>query len=73
MQKEIIITEETQQQIQELSCRIFNIKHALQFYINYIEGQKMDCELISIGFLLREYFNNIKIIYDKLEQTLDII
>lgn len=54
--------------------KLYNLKYSLDLYINYLESEtEVPIKAQCLGLILREYFNEIKEDYNKLEEELGIL
>lgn len=65
---------ETIEKFQELSSKLYNLKHCLEMYMNYIEDET-DASLgvLCLGIIIKNYFNIAKEEFNKLEDELGVL
>ena len=74
MQQNKLLNNERIEQFEKISCKLYNFKYSFETFIKEIE----DSADISLGnlcllLILRDYFNNLKDDYNKLEEDLGIL
>ena len=64
-----------QDEFEDINCRMFTLKHSLNFFIfclNNGEFSDFPISMISFAYLIEEYFNNTKELYNNLQDKLGI-
>lgn len=74
MDKEIL-NNETLEKFEVISNRMFNIKHCFELFIYNLQNDgyaENSVEIITLGLILKEYFNQTKEIYNNLESEIGV-
>ncbi len=74
MNSDNIFNQKTIEKFENISSKLYNIKYCLEFYLDYIENETdAPLNVICTGLIIKEYFNNTKNEYNRLEEDLGIL
>ena len=69
-----VFSNEMQYKFENIDNKLYNLKYSFDLYISYLENETdVPLKAQCLGLILKEYFNEIKDDYNKLEEDLGIL